>query len=178
MKNGNGNGWLLCSEFGQMVGLTGPRINQKIRDGHFKKAELRPLGANGKKVWMVHESEVEGVKNGIKPATKKARKPKGLNVSDENFKDVMLSAVKDFKLERGGIPYKNLSTAVSMALERKDWDDISFETGVRKQKVVTLIEELQAAELDDPGKYKTVMEYLYAGRPYAKANLKMPRKGK
>lgn len=179
------NGYLTTSEFAKKAGefhkrdVTDGTIYQRARAGRLKKVKhvVRPGSPIGKKQYLIHESEIPTLKFGSR-AENRVSNGKKMTIADEDFQDVKLSSIKEFEPERGKIPYKNLATAVKLAIERKDFETIEIETGVKKTILLVLINELKKAEKEEPGKYPTVMAYLFANRPYAAWNERMPRKGK
>jgi hypothetical protein len=177
VENGN---WLSTVEVGKRTGRTEGAIYQMARKGKFENIK-KGITEAGRKGYLIHESELEKFLNGKSPARKMLNAQKGNpipSISEADYKPVKLKVLKNFKVEKGKIPYINLEMAVGMACEHKTWDQIYFATGVREMLVKRLITEVQTAENAEPGKYETVMDYLRAGRPYLYGNKKLPRKGK
>lgn len=165
--------YLTTSEFAERVGSTEGAIYQRVRNGQLNNCKKERHGA--KVQHLIPLTELETYQRLVK--TKKPAKPMLIEIPEDNFKDVPISNVLNFKVERGKIPYRNLSTAIQWAMEHRTWDAIEIETGVNKKTCIGLIDELKKAETAQPGKYKMVMDYLYAGRPYGAWNKKMPGKG-
>lgn len=165
-------GYLTTHEFAKRVGASEGGVYQRARNGKFSNIKKEPNSIGSGFKWLIHESEIEnyhikkkstGHQNGLFDS-----RPGSKVIEADEFKDIELSKLKSFKPEKGTIAYRNLATAVAMAYERKSWEEILVVTNVKRKFITVLIEEMQRAEENQPGKYKTTMDYLYADRPYSK----------
>lgn len=169
------NGWLNLLDFAKRAGISKATVYIRLKRGIFSKIK-KEAGPTGQKAIFIHESELPNV-----VSTKQAAvRATPTMIPDDEFKDIKLKEVKNIRFQRGKIPYKSLATAVALVHERQSWEAVTLKTGVNKLNVIRLINEINEAVEDDPEKWKDkgVMDYLWADRPYAVANKKMPRKGK
>lgn len=161
--------FLPMEEFKKLVMRSAVTVNNKISDGSITKCKKMPKNDSSKiQTWWIHKSEAAHFVGMKRTERKTFSLTKIPQVEMEQFE---IKNLKNFVVETGTVPFANMVMAVKLAFNRTSWDEILHQTGMKRNKVISLIGELKMAEEKWPGKYKTVIDYLNADRPCHPNNL-------
>lgn len=158
-KNGK---YLIAEEFAKLAGINTHSVSSDAWRGKIKDAYKDKNPATGREVYFVNVTELEKYKKN--PKSLYGSGPQKIMPTVDTVDDFDLSQLKDFTIEKGTIPHKNMCLAVKMAFEKRSWEEIAEETGMKKGGVNTFISELQMAFKLEPTKFKTIMDYLKFGQ--------------
>lgn len=161
--------WLTAMEGAKRFNITEATIYNRIKHGQFKKVKVQPtVTTNGvRKTKMIHISEFENLKKepqGLIPRVRAYIKKEPQEIDAPS--DFDMTFLDNFVVDKGKHTFAAHIKAIEMLSLRKKFSDIEEETGMTKMAVVGFVKELQEARKEEPKKYKSVMDYLNAGRPY------------